>query len=74
MIIMYFIRCLIDIDDEEEEYEFLHKSSSSSSASSSNDASSLSLRDNVMKGSRMKDMKVYGDIGRDRLIDWLIDR
>ena len=64
MIIMYFIRCLIDIDDEEEEYEFLHKSSSSSS---SNDASSLSLRDNVMKGSRMKEMKVYGDIGR----EWL---
>jgi hypothetical protein len=68
MIIMYFIRCLIDIDDEEEEYEFLHKSStsssSSSSSSSSNDASSLSLRDNVMKGSRMKEMKVYGDIGR----------
>jgi len=63
MIIMYFIRCLIDIDDEEEEYEFLHKSSSSTS-SSSNDASSLSLRDNVMKGSRMKEMKVYGDIGR----------
>jgi hypothetical protein len=60
---MYFIRCLIDIDDEEEEYEFLHKSSSSTS-SSSNDASSLSLRDNVMKGSRMKEMKVYGDIGR----------
>jgi len=64
MIIMYFIRCLIDIDDEEEEYEFLHKSSSSSS-STSNDASSLSLRDNVMKGSRMKEMKVYGDIGRE---------
>ncbi len=61
---MYFIRCLIDIDDEEEEYEFLHKSSSSSS-STSNDASSLSLRDNVMKGSRMKEMKVYGDIGRE---------
>ena len=67
MIIMYFIRYLIDIDDEEEEYEFLHKSSSSTSSSSSNDASSLSLRDNVMKGSRMKDMKVYGDIGR----EWL---
>jgi CCR4-NOT transcriptional regulation complex NOT5 subunit len=73
MIIMYFIRCLIDIDDEEEEYEFLHKSSSSSSSSSStssstsNDASSLSLRDNVMKGSRMKEMKVYGDVG----IEWL---
>jgi len=62
---MYFIRCLIDIDDEEEEYEFLHKSSSSSSSSTSNDASSLSLRDNVMKGSRMKEMKVYGDIGRE---------
>ena len=71
MIIMYFIHYLIDIDDEEEEYEFLHKSSSSStpssSPSSSNDASSLSLRDNVMKGSRMKEMKVYGDIGR----EWL---
>ena len=65
MIIMYFIQCLIDIDDEEEEYEFLHKSSSSSSSSSSNDVSSLSLRDNVMKGSRMKEMKVYGDIGRE---------